>query len=227
MIIPVIDLMNGDCVSGKSGNRSTYTHLESVYGDCPLDVAHNLREDGARALYVADLDRIEKVGDNSDIISQINSVIPVVLDNGISTISDIEYDENICSYYILATETMKSMDSVKQILKKTPSKRIVISIDIKNNQLLIANNEIKLDDIISLINIYKPRAIIILNISQVGTKQQDNNELLYKIIEKTPHTPHYIAGGITNESISDYKRDNIDNFLIGTILHEGKLENKL
>ena len=41
------------------------------------------------------------------------------------------------------------------------------------------------------------------------------------IISKTPYTQHIIAGGLTNESIRKYKSEGIDNFLIGTILHDG------
>ena len=33
MIIPVIDIMHNECVSGKSGRRSTYKKLRSIYGD--------------------------------------------------------------------------------------------------------------------------------------------------------------------------------------------------
>lgn len=227
MIIPVMDIMNNDCVSGKSGNRSSYTHLNSVYGDTPLDIAKNLKKAGAKAVYIADLDKIENTGDNLELISSINNIIPVLLDSGISNINDIKNDKNKCTYPILATETMDTIEETYEIFKNYDSNQLVFSIDIKNNQVLLKNNNIELKDIIELINKVKPKYTIILNISQVGTKKQSDTQLTEKIIKLTPHTTHFIAGGLTNKTIHEYKMKNINNFLVGTILHEGNLESKL
>ncbi len=224
MIIPVLDMKDQMCVSGKSGMRDTYTKLHSIYGDDPIEIAKNLRSDGAQLLYVADLDRIEGCGNNSKLISKINQIIPVLLDNGISNIEDVKYDKNLCSYYILATETMEDFNGIKQILKVCDSKRIFISIDIKNNELLIKDNDINLDDIIGLINEYKPRAIITLNISNVGTKKHNTNTIIREVFQKTPDIRHVCAGGITNKTVAKYKDTN--DFLIGTILHEGNLDHE-
>jgi len=226
MIIPVIDLMNKQCVSGKSGNRNTYTKLKSIYGDNPISITQNLKNNGAQLIYVADLDKIENKGDNTELISQINNVLPVLLDNGISNLSDIN-NKNICAYHILATETMESIEETTNIFKNIDNKKLVISVDIKNNELLLQNKNIKLDDIIQLINNVNPQYTILLNISQVGTKKQNENLIIKKIIQETPNTKHILGGGITNEAIKKYKQEGIDNFLIGTILHEGNLKYKL
>ena len=44
-IIPVIDLMNSLAVSGKSGNRETYTPLQTVYASSadPMEIAISLK----------------------------------------------------------------------------------------------------------------------------------------------------------------------------------------
>lgn len=227
MIVPVIDMMNNICVSGKSGKRNTYTKLESVYGDNPLTIAKNLRDDKAQVLYIADLDNIEGNGNNNELISKINKIIPVMLDNGISSMDNFKNNENICSYSILATETIESLDDVREIFIKSGSRQVVVSIDIKNNELLCRNNDITLDDIIQLIDEFKPEYTIILNITLVGTKSRKDDKITDYIISRTPDTTHFIAGGITNEIIRDYHEKNITNFLIGTLLHEGKLKYNL
>lgn len=221
MIIPVFDVKNNELVSGKSGKRTTYTRLSSIYGENPVEITTNLKKSGAKCVYVADLDKIENQGDNSKLISEINKILPVILDNGASTIEDIQFNKNICTYSILATETMKNIEESIRIFKELPFEKLIISIDIKNNELIINNSDIKLDDIISLVNEVKPDYTILLNISQVGTKKGNENEYIMDIISKTPYTQHIIAGGLTNESIGKYKSKGIDNFLIGTILHEG------
>lgn len=226
MIIPVFDVKNGECVSGKSGNRKTYTKLKSVYGKNPLEIVSNLKQAGAKCIYIADLDKIEDEGDNSELIARINEILPVLLDNGANSVEEVMSNRNICTYTILATETMTSIEEVEAIFEQLPHEKIIISIDIKNNGLLIQNPLIKLDDVISLVNGVRPDYTIVLNISQVGTKGGNDDELIQRVISQTPFTQHIIAGGITNESIAKYMDEGISNFLIGTILHEGLLLEK-
>jgi phosphoribosylformimino-5-aminoimidazole carboxamide ribotide isomerase len=143
MIIPVFDVKEGKCVSGMSGKRDSYTPLQSVYGNDLCEILENLKISGAHAVYVADLDKIESKGDNSELIEKINEVLPVLLDNGANNIDDIIHNRNICRYSILATETMTRLEEIRNIFKENPTERIIISIDIKNNELLIKNKDIK------------------------------------------------------------------------------------
>lgn len=226
MIIPVFDIKNNMCVCGKSGERESYSELHSVYGENIDEIIGNLKKSGASVVYIADLDKIEGKGDNSELISEINERIPVLLDNGSSSIEDIECCKNICTYPILATETMSDLSEINRIFEEINYNNIIISIDIKNDEVLVKNDDIDLEDIISLINNAKPDYTILLNISQVGTEKGNRNNIIRKLIDKTPYTQHIIAGGITNQSIEEFKKEGIDNFLIGTILHEGKLSPK-
>jgi phosphoribosylformimino-5-aminoimidazole carboxamide ribotide isomerase len=223
MIIPVFDIKNKECVSGKSGKRNTYTKLTSIYGKDSLEITTNLKKSGAKCIYIADLDKIESIDDNSKLISKINKILPVILDNGASSVEEIKSNKKICTYSILATETMDSIDDTIKIFKELPFEKIILSIDIKNNELLINNSDIKMKDIISLVNEVKPDYTILLNISQVGTKKGNDETFIKEIISKTPYTQHIIAGGLTNDSIRKYKLEGIDNFLIGSILHDGTM----
>ena len=190
MIIPVFDVKDGMCVSGKSGFRDTYTRLDSVYGDDIFEMSLGLRDAGARVVYIADLDRIMGVGDNSGLISEVNRVVPVLLDNGASCVDDIIFNKNICTYPILATETMNSISDVEQIFEEMPHDNIVISVDIKDNELLIKNKCINLDDIIRLINKVKPAYTILLPITSRyrGRKHQQHNRRHHR--KNTIHTTH-------------------------------------
>ncbi len=226
MIIPVFDVKGNQCVSGKSGKRDTYTRLESVYGDDILDIARNLKMSGAKSVYIADLDKIEGCGDNSSLISQVNDIIPVLLDNGANCVDDIVFNKNICTYSILASESMTNLNDIRNIFEELPYEKLIISVDIKDNELLVEDKDIKFSDVISLINDVKPDYSILLNISQVGTEKGNNDSTVKNLIDNTPYTQHVIAGGVTNESIREYRSAGIDNFLIGTILHEGNLSDE-
>lgn len=54
-------------------------------------------------IYIADLDKIEGVGDNSKIIGEVNKIIPVMLDNGCSNYENYEKNKKICTtlYWLL------------------------------------------------------------------------------------------------------------------------------
>ncbi len=223
MIIPVFDVKDNSFVCGQSGNRDEYSTLNSIYGDKPLDIVRNLKKSGVKLIYIADLDKIEDNGDNSKFIHKINEVIPVMLDNGANSLEDITLNKNICTYTIIASETMTSLEETVSIFEDFPYDNLLLSIDIKDNQLLVKDNSIKIDDIISLVNHIKMPYTIILNITQVGTKKGNDNQFIKDIVKKTPYTQHIIAGGVSNESISEYRNEGINNFLIGTILHDGTL----
>ena len=188
MIIPVFDVKGNQCVSGKSGKRDTYTRLESVYGDDILDIARNLKMSGAKSVYSADLDKIEGCGDNSSLISQVNDIIPVLLDNGANCVDDIVFNKNICTYSILASESMTNLNDIRNIFEELPYEKLIISVDIKDNELLVEDKDIKFSDVISLINDVKPDYSILLNISQVQKKEIMIR--LLKILSIIPHIPN-------------------------------------
>ena len=56
--IPVLDLKDGQAVSGKSGLRDTYQPLQTVFAPSsnPVEIAQGLKLNGADELYIADLD---------------------------------------------------------------------------------------------------------------------------------------------------------------------------
>ena len=226
MIIPVVDIKDNECVSGKSGNRDSYKKLNSVYGDNPLLIAHNLKKSGYPLLYVADLDKLEHTGDNSQLIAKINATIPVLLDNAVENIDDVRDNGDIATYNILATESMSNLSDIREIITQYPNDRLVVSIDIKEDRLLIDNDEIKIDDIIWLINDSGIKYVIILDITHVGTKVSNKSKIEEYVIRNIHDAEFIIAGGITDESIVEYQKENIDNFLVGTVLHEGKLKKR-
>lgn len=221
-----MDIKNNECVSGKSGKRNTYSRLKSVYGNTPLEIAVNLKKDGYTYLYIADLDKIEGISNNDKLISDINGIIPVILDNGITKKEDLVCNKKITTYSILATETIQSIDGLIEMIDFQGAENTIVSIDIKDNKLLIANKDISLDDLLCVIKNKHVKNVIILNISNVGTKNSDNNSITEYIIKNTPDSTHILAGGITNETIHENNRRGISNFLIGTILHEGLLDKK-
>ncbi|MCL2688103.1 MAG: HisA/HisF family protein [Methanobrevibacter sp.] len=222
-IIPVLDLMNSMAVSGMSGNRETYTSLSSVFASNsdPFSIANNLKLNGAKEIYIADLDLIEKKGHNLDKIKMINTILPIILDSGIRDIKSFEFFLEYAYKLIVATETIESIEEIYKIFDKFPKERIILSLDIKDNKIYSNNFDISLNDFKKeLLNI-NPNEIILLDISKVGTNSGFNLKLIAEFSEFKDKL--ILGGGITKGEIVNLSNLGIKKALVGSALHNGEI----
>lgn len=226
MIIPVLDISNGIAVSGKSGKRETYKPLQSVFNNSanPLKIAKALKKEGAERMYIADLDAIENKGNNFNIIKEVNNIIPVILDSGANNIYKTKKALEVANKVIIATETLEDIDYLFEIFEKYDKERIILSIDIKDNEIFSKHLDISLKELIKKIDEIKPLEVILLDISRVGTEKGVNHELINQFLKFS--TSLIIGGGITDEDINELEKLGINKFLVGSVLHKGKLSAK-
>jgi len=219
MIIPVIDLKDGEAVSGKSGMRKTYKPLKSVFHDSsdPIGIARALNDAGFTGLYVADLDAIDGNGSNLQVAGEMNHIIPVMLDSGVNTIEGVEKVLDIVEKVIIATETLKSLDDIELIFSSFNKEDIVMSVDIKDGKVLGKHIKTDFKDIIKKIEQIKPAEVIILDISRVGTGNGVDRELINSFIGL--ETELILGGGVTDRDIKELNEMGVQNFLVGTSLH--------
>jgi phosphoribosylformimino-5-aminoimidazole carboxamide ribotide isomerase len=217
-IIPVIDIMNGLVVHGKSGNRYEYKPLNSIL--CPTsnphDVINKYEENGAEKVYIADLNAIMGNGNNFEIIKSLPSY--KIVDAGIVLKKDAEHVEKlkICDKIIVGTETLKDLSLLS-------NENIILSLDFKYGNIL-NNFNYELETLLGHVNFNTP--LIILDISAVGTRKGINVPLIKKIMNIV-NNPIYIGGGIKNEG--DLKKSydlGVDGVLIATAIHNGALNLK-
>ena len=221
MIIPVLDLKNGIAVSGKSGKRETYKPLETVFhkSASPEGIGKSLSDAGAVRIYIADLDSIENRESNFEVIHEVNKNISVMLDCGARNVFDVKKALEVADKVIIATETLKDIDDLNDIFDNFDKNRLVISIDIKDNEIFSKSLNIDLEEFIRKIKELNPPEVILLDISQVGTERGVNYELIRKFLE----LPLIIGGGITSSDITRLEKLGINKFLVGSALHNGKL----
>lgn len=222
-VIPVLDLMNSMAVSGKSGNRDTYTPLNSIFASNsdPISIVNNLKFNGAKQIYIADLDLIEKRGHNLDKIKMINTVLPVMLDSGIRNLESFDFFLEFANKLIVASETLESIEELYKIFDKYPKERIIVSVDIKNGEILSKNFEVSLDNFKKDLIEIDPNEIILLDISNVGTKKGFNTELLNEFSEFKDKL--ILGGGINKEEIPNIEKFGINKALVGSALHNGEI----
>lgn len=222
-IIPVLDLMSGMAVSGKSGNRDTYKPLKSAYSSSPdpVEIASVLKRNGAQQIYIADLDAIEKKGSNLDLVQKINHIMPVMLDWGVKDLLSFEFALEFASKIIVATETLKSLDELQAIFDKFPKDRIVVSVDIKNGKLLAPEMDISLDLFKEHLRELNPSQIILLDISKVGTHEGFNMSLIDEFADFNDSL--MLGGGIIPSEIKSLDEKGIKSVLVGSALHKGEI----
>jgi phosphoribosylformimino-5-aminoimidazole carboxamide ribotide isomerase len=226
MIIPVIDIKNGEAVSGKSGMRETYKPLKTIFSQSSdaVEIAKSLKAAGAKRMYIADLDSIEGEGSNLQIVKKVNEIIPVMLDAGANNLQRVEKLLKFADKVIIATETLKTLKSLDEIFKSFKRDELVLSIDIKNNELLARNMDTDLNAIVNKIKDLKPAEIILLDISKVGTESGVNNALINKF--EAFKSSIIMGGGILEEDIEELSVKGVHKFLVGSALHSGKIRSR-
>ena len=222
--IPVIDLKQHQAVSGKSGMRDTYQPLRTVFAPSanPVEIAQGLKLNGADEMYIADLDLIESQGHNIHEIKMVNSIIPVMLDSGLKDAESFQFFLDFAYKVIVPTETLKSIEELELIFEKYPKERIVVSVDVKNDELYAKNLDLNLSEFKDVLKRLNPNEIILLDITGVGTEKGYNKKLLDEFEELKDKL--IIAGGLNKDSLGELESQGIKKVLIGTSLHSGEVK---
>ncbi len=216
-------MKDGQAVSGKSGLRDTYQPLQTVFAPSsdPVEIAQGLKLNGADELYIADLDLIENKGHNINEIKMVNTIIPVILDAGVKNAEGFSFFLDYAFKIIIPTETLESIDDLYEICNKYPKERIVISVDVKNNELLSKNLDLSIKEFKDILIDVDPFQIILLDVSGVGTNKGYNEELLNEFEDLKDKL--IVAGGLNKDSITELEKIGIKKVLLGTSLHSGEV----
>lgn len=134
IILPAIDIQNGECVRLYQGDFSTAHKV----ADSPRETAARFREAGAQWIHMVDLDGAkEACAKNTEIFLEIakESGLKVELGGGIRTLETAEsYLESGISRVIFGSAAVKHPDLVEQAVKRF-GKRIAVGIDAKNGMV--------------------------------------------------------------------------------------------
>ncbi|WP_432644884.1 HisA/HisF family protein [Methanobrevibacter sp.] len=222
--IPVIDLKQHQAVSGKSGMRDTYQPLRTIFANSasPVEIAQGLKLNGADEMYIADLDLIESVGHNINDIKMVNTILPVIFDGGVKNCEGFEFFLDYAYKIIIPSETIESIDEMRKIFDKYPKERIVVSVDVKNEELFAKHLDLNLSEFKEILKELDPNDIILLDISGVGTEKGYNEKLLEEFGDLKEKL--IIAGGLNKDSLVELESLGIKKVLIGTSLHSGDVK---
>ncbi len=191
-IIPVLDVMNGRAVSGKSGEREKYRELKTIFASSsnPLKIARNLPYE---KLYVADLDGIMRGKPNVKLLKKLSEIKKLLIDAGIRNYGDVERIAKLNAEIIIGTETLQNLKTLKKALEKF-GKRIIVSIDIKNDKMLSQILPGSLSEAFEILRKLGAKRFVFLDISSVGTLCGFKFDFIKSCDEEI-----FVGGGIRKE----------------------------
>ena len=206
LIIPAIDLKDGQCVRLRQGLMDDST----VFSDDPVAVAQRWVEAGTRRLHLVDLNGAfagEPV--NGGVVTAIAKAypdLPVQIGGGIRDLETIEhYVRAGVSYVIIGTKAVKEPEFVGEACRAFPGK-VIVGLDAKDG--LVATDgwaevsELKATDLAKKFEADGVESIVYTDISRDGMMQGVNVEATVAMAQASS-IPVIASGGITN--IDDIK----------------------
>ena len=232
LLIPAIDLKNGQCVRLRQGKMDDVT----VFSSDPVAVAKRWVDEGAERLHLVDLDGAVKGQPvNLKVIEQIvaSVTIPVQVGGGIRDEETVQrYLEAGLAYIIIGTKAVNTPHFLRDLCIEFP-RHIIVGLDAKDGRVAL-NGWAKLThyDVVEMAQHCERdgvEAIIYTDIGRDGMMAGFNVESTGKLA-RAVNTPVIASGGVS--SLDDIRRlkelegDGVTGAVIGRALYEGGLSLK-
>jgi len=210
-LILAIDLKDGQVVHGKGGQRTTYRPLDWAFSDT-AEPCGFLEVYRPKYIYIADLDRIEGTGDNTDLIRACAHHTDLCYaDRGLTSPEDALNEPGIID--VIGTETAYgALDDFKEGF---------LSVDIKDGRVIPSGEE----PVAFLQQLHSAaiRGCIILNITSVGTGSGVSAEGAARMRGGFAGTLIYGGGIATAEDLTILAEAGFDGAIVATAVHSGTI----
>lgn len=231
LIIPAIDLKDGQCVRLRQGLMDDST----VFSDDPVAMAARWVEAGCRRLHLVDLNGAfagEPV--NGGVVTAITKAfpeLPVQIGGGIRDLETIEhYIRAGVSYVIIGTKAVKEPEFVAQACAAFPG-RIIVGLDARDGFVATDGwaevSQIQAADLARRFDADGVSAIVYTDIARDGMMQGVNVGATVAMAEASS-IPVIASGGITNlddiRALNAVAARGIVGAITGRAIYEGTLD---
>ena len=200
LVIPAIDLKDGQCVRLKQGRMEDST----VFSDDPVKTAGHWRAQGARRLHLVDLNGAfagtPVSGEVVQAIARAYPDLPLQIGGGIRDLETIaRYLEVGVSYVIIGTKAVKEPEFVAQACREFPG-RVIVGLD-ANDGMVATDGWAQVSNV-HVIDLAKRfaddgvEAIIYTDIARDGMMQGVNVPATVALAEAT-RIPVVASGGVS------------------------------
>jgi phosphoribosylformimino-5-aminoimidazole carboxamide ribotide isomerase len=231
LIIPAIDLKDGQCVRLRQGLMDDST----VFSDDPVAMAQRWVDAGCRRLHLVDLNGAcagEPV--NGEVVTAIAAAypqLPVQIGGGIRNLETIEhYVKAGVDYVIIGTKAVKEPAFVAEACAAFPGK-VIVGLDAKDG--LVATDgwaevsEVRATDLARQFESDGVSAIVYTDIARDGMMQGVNVEATVAMAQAS-RIPVIASGGITNmddiRGLVAVADQGICGAITGRAIYEGTLD---
>lgn len=231
LIIPAIDLKDGQCVRLRQGLMDDST----VFSDDPVAMAARWVEAGCRRLHLVDLNGAF-VGEpvNGAVVTAIAAAypdLPIQIGGGIRTLETIEHYINAgVSYVIIGTKAVKEPEFVAEACAAFPGK-VIVGLDARDG--LVATDgwaevsEVRATDLARRFESDGVAAIVYTDIARDGMMQGVNVEATVAMAQASS-IPVIASGGITDiqdiRALMNVAHTGICGAITGRAIYEGTLD---
>lgn len=232
LLIPAIDLKNGQCVRLRQGRMDDVT----VYSDDPVTIAKRWADEGAERLHVVDLDgAIKGQPVNIKVVEQIAEAvkIPVQVGGGVRDEETVQRYLNAgVAYVIIGTKAVNTPHFLRDLCIEYP-RHIIVGLDAKDGRVALNGwAKVTHHDVVEMAQHCERdgvEAIIYTDIGRDGMMNGFNSASTQKLA-KAVNTPVIASGGVSSlediRVLKEIESDGVTGAIIGRALYEGGLSFK-
>ena len=232
LIIPAIDLKDGQCVRLKQGLMDEAT----VFSNSPGEQAAHWLAQGARRLHVVDLNgafagKPKNESAIKEIVAALGDEIPVQLGGGIRDLDTIErcLDDSV-SYVIIGTAAVKNPGFLRDACSAFPG-QIIVGLDAKDGKVAVDGwSKLTGHDVIDLAKKcedYGVESIIYTDIGRDGMLTGINIEATVRLAQSL-RIPVIASGGLSNlddiRNLCAVESDGVVGTIAGRAIYDGSLD---
>jgi phosphoribosylformimino-5-aminoimidazole carboxamide ribotide isomerase len=230
LLIPAIDLKNGQCVRLRQGQMEQVT----VFSDNPVEMAGRWLDAGARRLHIVDLDgAVAGKPVNAGVIQQIADKfpeLPIQVGGGIRDVETVQvYLEAGVQYTIIGTKAVNAPHFVNDLCLEFPG-HIIVGLDAKDGKVAIDGwSKLSNHDVIDLARHFEQdgvAAIVYTDISRDGMMQGVNVDATMRLAQEI-NIPVIASGGVSTlddiRALLAVEEEGIEGAIIGRALYEGSI----
>ena len=227
-VIPVLDLKGGVAVHAVAGRRADYAPILSPFGpaDDPAAIARGmLAVTGSPALYIADLDAIEGIGNHFELVRGLSYALPgttLWVDAGFSDVADCAFWLPLGATLVIGSESLAGVDDWRDI-HAAFGESVVLSLDFASEgrqgpEPLFSDPALW------------PNRLVAIDLARVGTSDGPDIGRLQGILDMAGGSCSVFAGGGVRDArdLAAIQALEASGALIATALHTNAItENEI
>ena len=232
LLIPAIDMKDGQCVRLKQGDMDQTT----VFGEDPAAVARSWVNKGARRIHLVDLNgafagQPKNLAAIKAILREVDGEIPVQLGGGIRDLDTIEkYLDAGLEYIIIGTAAVKNPGFLQDACTAFAG-HIIVGLDAKDGKVAIDGwSKLTGQDVISTAKRFEDwgvESIIYTDIGRDGMLTGINVDATVKLAQALK-IPVIASGGLAGmadiEALCAVQKEGVEGVICGRAIYTGDLD---